>query len=661
MSIRLRLIALFLVLGFGAIFGAGTLLWKAWTARLVADSGLAVNAISARLVEIAGDLAVERGTTNAVLGNLAAATPAQIDTLRARRTASQAQLAEVRAGLTDPRLSSEAVARALGQVERAVIEVTALRQQVDQALSRGADADLADLRARWFPAMTRFVIASLDLRLAVDARLPSGMPNAVRKAFNHRAAIADAAEYAGQERGFLAGVIGAGAVIDPNRLGTLAEVRGRLLAAWRLVTIGAVDLPIALQQSVALADETHFVRFAIVRDQVMQAGIAGAGYPMAADAWFAAASVGIDLILDAGEAAAGLVAAELGTMAAEAERDVSLAIGWLVLTLIILGVAAITTSLQLLRPLRQVTTALHQVARGDIAIGPVRVANRRDEVGVLAIALEGFVAAERERRQLIDERETAKTLAAEARSLQILGLADQIEASLRSVVDRMTTSAQAMQTVAGDVNRSAARTGDEARSVSSSSSRVNRSIQTVASAAEELSNAVRDVAGRISQVAFAALQVQDDGERVSDVLDLVQRHVASIQDTIAGLTSASLIGEAAARELLVKGGAGDTTIAGSLFDLARSSGRYGDQVLADANGIRVTLEASKRAISTLATHSQNVEGVSSQIAASVEEQAVTTLDIARTMADAAGAVAAIDATIQSVAESATATGWSIRR
>ncbi len=657
MSIRLRLIVLFFVLGSGAVFGAATLLWQAWDARRVAESGLAVNAVSTRLVRMAGDLAVERGTTNAVLAGFAAAAPAQIDTLRTRRTAAQALLADVRTGIADPRLPSEAVARALGQLERALIEVTALRQRVDQLVTSGADGDLADLRARWFPAMTRLIIASLDLRLAVDARLSSGVPSVVRQAFVHRAAIADAAEYAGQERGFLAGAIGAGAQLDAGRLSTLAEVRGRLLAAWRLVTIGAVDLPITLQQGVALADETHFVRFAVLRDDVVQAGLAGVRYPMAADTWFAAASLGIDLILDAGEAADSLVARELGEMAAVAERNLAIAIGWLVLTALVLATAAITTALQLLRPLRQVTTALQQVARGDVEIAHVPVTNRHDEVGVLAGALESFVAADRERRQLLVERESAKTLAAEARSIQILGLADQIEASLRTVVDGMTKSAQSMQVVASDVNRAAARTGDEARSVSSSSSRVNRSIQTVASAAEELSNAVRDVAGRISQVAFAALQVQDDGERVSEVLDSVQRHVTNIQDTVSSLTSASLIGEAAARELLVNGGVGDTTIAGSLFDLARSSGRYGDQVLADASGIRVTLEASKRAIITLGTHSQNVEGVSSQIAASVEEQAVTTLDIARTMADAAGAVAAIDTTIQGVAESATATGF----
>ena len=185
--------------------------------RLMQDELLAqqINAAADKLVVAAGSWAVERGTTAGVLGGGGAPTPKQLETILARRELADgnltAAIAEIEAIGADVGVDEEI--RATLAAHEAV---KAIRERVDAVFAVGSLDGDPGLRADWFPAITDLIMSSAKLREREEVKLIGGLPKLAIEAVRLRDHAWLWAEYAGRERGRLAGVISSGQPMTPQ-------------------------------------------------------------------------------------------------------------------------------------------------------------------------------------------------------------------------------------------------------------------------------------------------------------------------------------------------------------------------------------------------------------------------------------------------------------
>jgi hypothetical protein len=371
MSLGLRILAPLALLGslLGGLLGQAT--WQAWQARESAQAGEAMSRHTASLARAAGLLAAERGETNGLLANPAAATPEAWARARARRAEAEAALASARPALVAASAQDRALGDALTRHAEAAAAVEALRARADGPVE-GRPAPPA-----WFAATSARIDALTSLRRAAEtARIGESEVTAL---YTVRDALSELAEYLGRERGMLNGVIAAGRPVTPAELTTIGSLRGRQDGAFARIEPRLGNLPPAVGEAVGAAHRGLRQDFATLREQVQAAALSGAAWPVPARGWWDGASAAIALVQGAervaGEAiAARYVEAGEAATAGLALRGVLFALG--------VTLAALTGYFVLrrvLRPLRGAIAALNGLTAGRLDT-PVPEARGQDEI-----------------------------------------------------------------------------------------------------------------------------------------------------------------------------------------------------------------------------------------------------------------------------------------
>lgn len=225
MTIRTQLLSLAGLLSLLLIILCGSNAWDAYGRLNDIRATAAINRFSDDMLVAAGAWAVERGTTNAVLGAPAAFTDAQAKTVADQRRAADAASARAldhARTLNDPKLKASIAA-----AEEALTRLGALRRRVDAVFAARALGADAALRAEWFPGISAVIERTQALRQSLEADLPPTHP-IIADGFTLKQGAFLASEYAGRERGFLAGVIAANRPLTPAEIAQVGANRGQI-------------------------------------------------------------------------------------------------------------------------------------------------------------------------------------------------------------------------------------------------------------------------------------------------------------------------------------------------------------------------------------------------------------------------------------------------
>jgi two-component system, LuxR family, sensor kinase FixL len=373
-----------LLLALGGAYEAASL----FNQHEIAERAAASNHVSDLLLRAAGEWAIERGATNGDLNTPAPATPQQMRAIEARRAAGDKALARALDIMKTQSPLRET--RPIWAVQHAFAQLQVLRQRVDEDLMRPRQERDPALLRDWFPAATRLIEASQDLRRAaeyasdtVEARL------AQLQALKQDAWIMS--EYAGRERAALDAAIAAPSRLSAAELRRLMVFRGRVETAWDAIkAIGGRGI-VPSEVSVAITDvrRAFFGDFQPTRDAVYAAATTSGAYPIAAATWFDRSTAAIDTILRLG-ALSGDAADRLATRSARSSLERFIAS----LVLALLGIGAGGVSLWVVRrrivaPIQAITTAMTRLAECDMSIAVPHL-GRDDEIGDMAASLQAF-------------------------------------------------------------------------------------------------------------------------------------------------------------------------------------------------------------------------------------------------------------------------------
>lgn len=541
-SVRASLLVILSLFVVGLFALAVSNLSSAWTSMNSAQTMRNNNEVGDIFLSAAGSLAAERGVTSAALANPMPSDARVRDQIARLRSEADTAL---RTALEKVRAAGDFSGREalLGRVARDVAVVDALRAEADRALGEPGGKRDPETAKRWVPTVTGLIVSSQELRLAAQV-VPSSALARTQILLDLKQSMWVMSEYAGRERATIGALIGRGAPIDNTSLAMLAEYRGRLEQSWSMMeAYGAREFADpSILASMATVRSDFFGAFETVRGTVYAAGAAGEPYPMRSEQWVEAATRGIDTLLSLSSSVGQ--AASAYTLEVESTGRTGVIVSAAVLLAVaLLGVAAFwVVVFRVVRPIQSLTDTMSRLAGGDLEV-TIPSADRHDEIGQMARAVEVFRDAGVENRRLETEaeegrassdRERREREAQKAREAQELQEAmDGLAAALGHLSDGNVgyridaTFTGSLDKLRVDFNESVGKLESALRSVGDNAGAIHAGSDQIRAAADDLAKRTEMQAASVEETAAAVEQitatVRDSSRRAAEAGEMVAK------------------------------------------------------------------------------------------------------------------------------------------
>jgi len=313
-------------------------------------------------------------------------------------------------------------------------------------------------------------------------------------------------------------------------------------------------------------------------------------------------------------------------------------------TLVGVGLAivfGIIIALSISRPLSGCVAFAEAMAAGDLT--RTQNVTRRDEIGQLVAALNSMGA--NLRQMFANIVENTQALAGSASELS--ATATQLAGGAEETTNQSNAVAAAAEEMSANMN-----------SVAASTEQMSANVRVVASAVEELTSSITEVARSAEQaagVANTAAGLADDGNARITELGAAATKIGNVIEVIQDIAEqTSLLALNATIEAARAGDAGKgfAVVATEVKELAKQTAAATEDIRRRIEEIQTSTGHAVRAIGEITEVIKTVNEVSRTIASAVEEQSITTREIAKNVAETSTAAQTV---ARGVAESASVT------
>jgi len=241
-------------------------------------------------------------------------------------------------------------------------------------------------------------------------------------------------------------------------------------------------------------------------------------------------------------------------------------------------------------------------------------------------------------------------------------LADSLETTVKSVADKVSSSASDMRGAAEQMTVKAAQTSQQATTVAAASEQASVNVQTVASAAEELNASVeeigRQVAASTKITTQAVAEADATNKQVEGLAMAAQRigDVVKLISDIAGQTNLLALNATIEAARAGEAGKGFAVVASEVKNLANQTAKATEEIVAQITAIQSETKGAVAAIQHIGATIGNINEISTAIASAVEEQGAATREIARNVQEASAGTSEVSSNIGHVTQTARETG-----
>ena len=311
-------------------------------------------------------------------------------------------------------------------------------------------------------------------------------------------------------------------------------------------------------------------------------------------------------------------------------------------------------------PIRGMTASMNRLAQHDLST-LIEGAERKDEVGQMAKAVQVFKDSMIEADRLKAEQEEAQKVAA-ARSALVDQLTRDFDNSVQGVVQTVSSQASQMQASAQSMSAAAEEATKQAAAVAAASEQGAANVQTVASAAEELSSSIAEIGRQVShssQIATTAVkEAAKANEMVQGLLNAsgkIGEIVALIND-IADQTNLLALNATIEAARAGEAGKGFAVVAAEVKNLATQTSKATEEIGTQITSVQGATQNAVNAIASIGKTIGEIDQISTTIAAAVEQQGAATQEIARNVEEAAKGTQEVSSNIGGVTQAANSTG-----
>jgi methyl-accepting chemotaxis protein len=328
------------------------------------------------------------------------------------------------------------------------------------------------------------------------------------------------------------------------------------------------------------------------------------------------------------------------------------------------GLLAFLVARSIVRPVAGITDTMGKLAAGDTE-AEIPGRDAADEIGAMARALEVFRQNAIERVRL--QAQTSDARAVAAREAEMRRLADEFEREIGVIVRTVSSASSELESSAKDLSLTAEASRQLSAQVATASEQASANVLAVAGAAEQLARSVDEIAHKVqesSRIAQeAVLQAEETDARVAEQSEAAARISEVVKLITAVAEQTNLLALNATIEAARAGpaGKGFAVVAQEVKALALQTAKATGDIAAQISGMQAASEGSVAAIKAIAATIYRISQITSALTAAIEEQSVSTRQIAQNSSQAEERTSQVRASITQVDREAGETGTASAR
>ncbi len=343
------------------------------------------------------------------------------------------------------------------------------------------------------------------------------------------------------------------------------------------------------------------------------------------------------------------------------ERSVQLSLTSGAIALVVIVIILFSVGRQIVSLVGKMTDAMSRLATGDTNVD-VPAVGRGDEIGQMASAVQVFKDNAIEKLRLEEEQAAAAQRADDEKRHAMMEMADQFQAHVKAVVDGVSSSANEMQATAQQMSETAEETSRQSANVASASDQATANVQTVAATAEELSASITEIGRQVMQSAKVAESAVAEAETTNGTVQGLAAAASRIGDVvslitdIAGQTNLLALNATIEAARAGEAGKGFAVVAQEVKNLASQTAKATEEISQQITAVQEETNGAVGAIEKIRSIIGEVNDIATTISSAVEEQGVSTQEIARNVQQAARGTQDVNSNIEIVSKAAGETG-----
>lgn len=315
--------------------------------------------------------------------------------------------------------------------------------------------------------------------------------------------------------------------------------------------------------------------------------------------------------------------------------NLSLAAGAFLVAMVI----AFLIGMSISRPVTALTKAVQAISEGELdreVIG----ANRRDELGAMARAVNVLKEAALERRDLAKQ------------------MATRVESEVGDLLQSVATAAKQVGSTSHNMQSAAQQNQATAAQVSQLADESSSSVQTVAAASEELAATSSEISSKMDHARQLTTQAGNQTQAAAESMESLDELAQSIGEIVELITSiaeqTNLLALNATIESARAGDAGKgfAVVAQEVKALATQTSSSSEQIRNRIVKLQETASSASDEVGKVQSAVASLQEIATGVAAAVEEQSASTHEIARNTQDVAHVNAQVTESVGQVASAA---------